>query len=322
MVLAEQTTRKNIIIRTHLESINFPKTMTYYGEQAFASTNLTEVTLPENAPYIQDGAFAGCLKLTSVIIPSSAKQIYSHAFSGDIAIKSFTCQGSTAPEIMPYNEDYDNPFYGIDTTVPVYVPKDSKQSYTDNGWSDALTITEGTNGVLKYVNSNPTDNSVINTSDGYASMAFKIVFDEPITIVKSNPDLFLRQHSMLLNNLVTPDNVWNATMGDNNKTLSLWGSDYDGYTCSFKPEDDTYYLVVPAGIVKNAAGDTNEQIVIMFYGTQQVAGIKNVVSSKDTDNNATIVARYNLNGQKINGAQKGINIIKMSDGTARKIIVK
>lgn len=87
---------------------------------------------------------------------------------------------------------------------------------------------------------------------------------------------------MLLNNLITPDNVWNATIGDNNKTLSIWGSDYDGYICSFKPEDDIYYLVVPAGIVKNAAGDTNEQIVIMFIGTQQIAGINNVVSSKDT----------------------------------------
>ena len=34
------------------------------------------------------------------------------------------------------------------------------------------------------------------------------------------------------------------------------------------------------------------------------------------------VARYNAAGQMIHGPQKGVNIIKYSDGTTRKVIVK
>ena len=37
---------------------------------------------------------------------------------------------------------------------------------------------------------------------------------------------------------------------------------------------------------------------------------------------AVEVARYNAAGQQINGQQKGLNIVKYSDGTTRKIVVK
>ena len=37
---------------------------------------------------------------------------------------------------------------------------------------------------------------------------------------------------------------------------------------------------------------------------------------------STEVARYTVNGQLISAPQHGINIIKMSDGTVRKVFVK
>lgn len=308
--------------QSKLSTVNFPKTLTYYGEQAFAGTNLTDVTLPENAPYIQDGAFAYCPNLASVTIPSSVKQIYAHAFSGDAGIKSFTCLGSKAPEIMSYYEVEDNPFYGIDSSIPVNVLKNSKQSFVDNGWGDFFTITEGSVSIFPYVSSNPADSSVIATNNKYAAMSFDIVFDKPITIVKQNPDVFLREKSVINPDLITPDNQWNAVVGKDKNTLNIWGADYDGYTCSFMPNaNEEYYLVIPAGTVKNDAGDLNEQIVIMFYGSTPT-GVDNVSFNDAANSNATVVARYNLNGQKINGAQKGINIVKMSDGSTKKIIVE
>ena len=35
-----------------------------------------------------------------------------------------------------------------------------------------------------------------------------------------------------------------------------------------------------------------------------------------------IVDAYQLNGQKLNGVQRGLNILRMSDGTTRKVVVK
>ena len=48
------------------------------------------------------------------------------------------------------------------------------------------------------------------------------------------------------------------------------------------------------------------------------AGIEN--TNADADNE--IVARYNLAGQKIDTAQKGVNIVKYKNGKVMKVIVK
>ena len=48
------------------------------------------------------------------------------------------------------------------------------------------------------------------------------------------------------------------------------------------------------------------------------AGIEN--ASIDADNE--IVARYNLAGQKIDKAQKGVNIVKYKNGKVVRVVVK
>lgn len=40
------------------------------------------------------------------------------------------------------------------------------------------------------------------------------------------------------------------------------------------------------------------------------------------DKNATEVARYGLNGQRVNGQMKGLNLIKMSDGSVKKVNIR
>ena len=42
----------------------------------------------------------------------------------------------------------------------------------------------------------------------------------------------------------------------------------------------------------------------------------------DDANGASEVARYNVNGVRLDKAQKGLNIVKYSDGTTKKVIVK
>lgn len=74
-------------------------------------------------------------------------------------------------------------------------------------------------------------------------------------------------------------------------------------------------LVVAAdGTIANAAKAqvTNWDEVI-------AVGIDGV---KGDDANAAEVARYNVNGQRIDAPQKGINIVKLADGTTRKVFVK
>ena len=53
-----------------------------------------------------------------------------------------------------------------------------------------------------------------------------------------------------------------------------------------------------------------------------VEGIENAVKSVETDAKAEETERYNVGGQRISSPQKGLNIVKMSDGTTRKVMCK
>ena len=57
----------------------------------------------------------------------------------------------------------------------------------------------------------------------------------------------------------------------------------------------------------------------IVYVAQEYNGIESVAS---TDNNATETTRYDLNGRRLSQPAQGVNIVKMSDGTTRKEMVK
>lgn len=259
-----------------LAEINFPKTLTFIGEQGFAATQLTTLTLPENMPYVYDGAFAGCEKLTTLTIPSGVRLIYNHAFHNNKALTSVTCLGATAPDIDDFYEDYDCPFYGISSTTPLYIPKGTTESYKAAGWGSYFKLTEGDNTVLTYSTATPSHGATLAKN---AEMKVDIVFNEDVTIVQNKPAVFLREGSELSGATIDPDDSWKAVKGDNAKTLRIWASDYDGFIQTFSPKQDTkYYLIIPAGVVKNAAGDLNEKIVLVWNGPAAPKPI-NVVST-------------------------------------------
>ena len=95
---------------------------------------------------------------------------------------------------------------------------------------------------------------------------------------------------------VTLDDSWNA---ENMNVVAFIG----------RPITENSYIddvwVNNANIVK--VGETS-------------TGINNAVT--ETDENATEVARYALDGTQLSVPTKGVNIVKMSDGTTKKVIVK
>ncbi len=245
-----------------LANINLPEGITYFGEQAFAATQLTEVVLPENAPYIQDGQFAGCTKLKKVTLPSSILQVYNHAFSNNGSM-TFYALGSKAPEIMDYYEDYDDPFYNVSGTI--YVPKGAKAAYQEAGYHYYFTIIEGDAATVLPVATSPADGDTIQNMSGYVPMSVTLTFDEPVELLQANPRVHIRTNYLYMPTDITPDDQWVASLSDDQKTLTVYGADLDGFTCQFKAQENTdYYFSLPAGMVKNAAGEESEHIFIRF----------------------------------------------------------
>ena len=55
---------------------------------------------------------------------------------------------------------------------------------------------------------------------------------------------------------------------------------------------------------------------------KDLIGKPTAIESVGSADNAVEVARYNAAGQRINGKQKGLNIVKLSNGTTLKVVVK
>ena len=74
-------------------------------------------------------------------------------------------------------------------------------------------------------------------------------------------------------------------------------------------------LKVPEGSKSQYANATEWR---RFTRIQEIAGVEDV----EADNDAVEVIRYDIYGRKLTEPTTGINIIKMSDGTIRKVIVR
>lgn len=180
---------------------------------------------------------------------------------------------------------------------------------------------------ISMVSSTPEYGGVIDdkASGNYQYMRAYINLDEDFTVVNFSANVHLYEGGIGGKEITPYGEFWHTT---HQKTAQLyvWGDDYDGGVDYFTPKDTTYYLVVPAGTIKGkTTGTLNDDIVLMFYGTEKAkenAEQTDGINSVSREAESVPVARYNLRGQRISGAQKGVNILKFADGTAKKVVVK
>lgn len=59
-----------------------------------------------------------------------------------------------------------------------------------------------------------------------------------------------------------------------------------------------------------------------FFTIQEMEEETTAIASTTIKKDKNILGRYNASGQRLNTPQKGINIIKYSDGTTKKVIIK
>jgi hypothetical protein len=175
--------------------------------------------------------------------------------------------------------------------------------------------------VLKVVSTSPAKGDVVKPSS-YTYYQFYVTFENDIEIIKTVPnDVNFYENDVLKLPLASDteffDNadIWHA-MKEDAKTLYIWGDDGYGMVDSYtRVAGKTYKLVIPAGVVKDAQGNENGEITITFT-CEATDGINAVKAGSKNGK------RFNLNGVRINGSKKGLQILQTEDGRNVKVVVK
>ena len=249
-------------------------------------------------------AFWGCSGLTSVTIPSSVTEIGPFAFSDCRSLTSVTIPSS----ITKIGSSTFSGCSGLTSvTIPSSVTEIGSSAFSDCRGLTSITVPSS---VTKIGD---------NTFSGCRGLTSVTI---PSSVTEIGDGAF--QHCSGLTSVTIPSSV--TEIGDNAfsgcsgltsvyvswKTPLLNGADkfkdVDKQSCTLYVPQDTsgeYYL--------SEWGDYFDNIV-----EYDVTGINKVKSSA----NVTELSRYSVNGHRLDSPTKGLNIVKYSDGSVRKIAVQ
>jgi hypothetical protein len=150
---------------TNLSSVVIPNTVTSIGSCAFYNcTSLSSVVIPNTVTSIGSYAFYYCTNLSSLVIPNSVTLIGNSAFSNCNGLASMIVLSDNPPTLGG-----NNVFYGINKSIPVYVPCASMPTYQYvmgwNEFSNYLPATTCTSGEIT-ITANPIEGGTV-TGAGY-----------------------------------------------------------------------------------------------------------------------------------------------------------
>ena len=305
--------------------------------------SLTSLVLPDVLKRIEKAAFSNCTGLTTISLPAGLEYMYG-AFGGNIGLTSIYANMPT-----PLQDAYS--FVWVDKSDCIlYVPEGSLAAYRqmENDWGLFLHIVEfdSATGLLTLDIQANGDGSLSGQVDAELRGRVKNLkisgpignsdFDFINQYLSSNlQNLDLKDANVTdlpycgldrcqdLTTISLPPGLRSIDKGflsncRNLRTIYAYMPDPNAliYGDNFYYESREWTLYVPKGM-KNAYQNSEwrycKEIIEM-----ETSGIDSVILNPD----AKEVSRYSADGQQLAVPVKGLNIVKYSDGSARKVVVK
>ena len=249
----------------------------------YGCSGLTSLTIPSSVTKIGDYAFYGCSGLTSLTIPSSVTKIGDCAFCDCSGLTSLTIPSSVTK--IGYCA-----FYGCSgltsLTIPSSVTFIGNGAFKDCSGLTSLTIPSSVTWICSYA---------FEGCSGLTSLTI------PPTLTCIGNGAF-KDCSGLTSIYVS--------QGELSDWWFLTADVFEG--CDAKK--CTVY------VPKGTYDDYRESEFGYFEKIVELhaAGIDKVTTSTD----AKEVSRYSVNGQRLSAPVKGLNIVKYSDGSVKKVVVQ
>ena len=325
-----------------LTSLTLPAGITEISDYAFyGCSGLTSLTLPASITSIGSYAFYGCSGLTSLTLPAGITRIGSWAFQGCSGLTSLTLPAGIT--WIGYST-----FEGCSgltsLTLPAGISEISDEAFLGCSGLTSLTLTSGITKIgdgtfvgcsgLKEVRFCINDNLDTYLTKGHPYIGVNCgikyyINDKEITSIE------------IPSNVTTLGNyVFEGCSGLTSLTLPAGITEIgDGAFsyCSGLTSIYVYAEIVPKiGRVEFTGVDAKKCTLYVPMGTYsdywlsdfgdyfenivefEATGIDKTTTSTDVEE----VVRYSVNGQRLSAPTKGLNIVKYSDGSVKKVAVR
>lgn len=312
---------------------------------------------PNGLTSINAGTFASCYALKSIVIPNSVTSIGDEAFQGCDDLREITIPASVTyvgkdafedtewqtRQLLSGNIYINNVFYKAKGKQAIIDIKEgttliSPYAFSEYGYvgSSQVTVTIPTSittiGDCAFANcvglkAVEIPNSV--TSIGKEAFRYTALttVDIPSSVTSIGESAFY--YCRNLTSVTIPESVkeiGGSAFGacSNLKSVSVaWSEPLDfsddpySFLVFLMVDKDDCYLYVPTGTsALYSAADVWKDFTNIVEDDNPL-GIGGSVKTEKT-----VMARYNISGQRIYAPERGINVIKYDDGTTKKVLVK
>ena len=287
-----------------LTSMTIPSSVTSIGWGAFAEcSGLTSLTIPSSVTSIDRYAFAGCSGLTSLTIPSGVTSIGNYAFADCSGLTSLTIPSSVT-SIGEYA--FENCSGLTSLTIPSSVTSISDRAFYGCSGLTSLTIPSSVTSI---------GDEAFSGCSGLTSLTI------PSSVTSIGEWAFYGCSG--LTSLTIPSGV--TSIGEGAFEVCSGLTSIYVYT---KKIPELGYYVFNGCDAKNCTvyvpKGTIEDYKLSKFGYFEkivefdAAGIDKVATSADVKE----VSRYSANGQRLSAPAKGLNIVKYSDGSVKKVAIQ
>lgn len=323
-----------------LTNLTLPYGVTEIGKSAFSNCKgLTSLTLPSGVTKIGDSAFWGCYGLTDLTLPSGVTEIGNFAFRDCYGLTSLTlpsgvteikydtfcgCSGLTSLSLPSgLTEIGDGAFGGCsgltDLTLPSGVTKIGRLAFDGCSGLTSLTLSSDIR----------IGDGAFDGCSGLKTVSFCINDDLETYLTKGHSyidvDCAIKYYlgGEEITSIVIPSSV--TTLGEyafqSSSTLQSvyvsWPTPISAGSAFLGVGISKCTLYVPQG----TETDYFLADVWGYFGNiveYDPTGIDKVTTSTD----AKELSRYSVNGQRLSAPAKGLNIVKYSDGSVKKVVVQ
>ena len=301
-----------------LTSLSIPSSVTSIGSGAFEGcSGLTSLTIPSSVTSIGSGAFEDCTGLTSLAIPSSVTSIDRYVFENCSGLTSITipssvtwigdsafegCSGLTSltiPSCVTWIGD--SAFEGCSGLTSLTIPS-SVTSIGSGAFEDCTGLPN-----LYYIIDDEIE-TYLSKGHPYIGVECGIEYylnDKKITSVVI-PSTITELGKYAFQNCRDLTSVYVSWSVPNSASSAFSGVDISKITLYVPQGTETDYFLA------DVWGDFGK--IVEFDAT----GIDKVTTSNDTKE----LSRYSVNGQRLSAPAKGLNIVKYSDGSVKKVVVQ